>query len=310
MTAKKKSKGNLLNDFYQFGKYLKKRIQYMREGKSYILEAEDMPKLGHLISFTNRLVPYVSKVDWLKNIVDPLLSGRLVKNPLQVHVVPLNAKVKTSPSSVIPYQLIDEVIEKSSYRLVLHTCMCRQGMECKDYPHDFACLFLGEAAKYLGRSKDIAGREVTVEEAKEHVRRAEELGLVPLVAYVPAEHTIFGIPPDIRYKFLEICFCCPCCCIGLHNIRYLTPGTRKNVMSVGFVAKALPTCKGCFDCIDICPADAVHAKGDKVWVNEDLCVGCGLCQYKCEHHAIRMVQIDPPKGKMLDYFKGIQLDVS
>ena len=57
-------------------------------------------------------------------------------------------------------------------------------------------------------------------------------------------------------------------------------------------------------------ADAIKKNGNKVWVQEDICVGCGLCQHACEHDAIRLVQIGKPMGELADYFDGLRLDVS
>jgi len=97
----------------------------------------------------------------------------------------------------------------------------------------------------------------------------------------------------------------------MSHIKYSSQFVRDtNFVSIGFVAKALPTCQGCYDCVSICPAGAIKIKGDKVWVSEDWCVGCGICQEACTHHAIRLVQVSSLRENLLDYFTGMELDLS
>ena len=239
-----------------------------------------------------------------------MLTGDSSGDQIQGKLVPLNATVSDNPKAVLPFKLIDEVIEKAGFILILHNCMCRVGMDCQNYPKTFGCMFVGEGAAYLAKEKEAIGRKATVQEAKDHVRKAAEYGLVPIAAYVPIEAKIFGVPDGIHKRFFEFCFCCPCCCLGIRNLRHFTPGVREKLENLGFVAKALPECKGCMKCIDVCPVDAINKNGTKVWVNEDLCVACGLCEYACKNDAIKLIQIRPSQGALLDYFKGVNIDIT
>lgn len=312
MTQSEEHKISRAEDFRLFFKWIFKRIKYKIQRKPYTLGYDDFPRLSALINLCNWLTPKFGTKKWFQRLVEPVLAGKPGADHIQTKVVPLNAIVKDSPKAVMPYGLIDGIIEKSSFRLILHDCMCRKGMGCKDYPRDFGCMFIGEGARYLMNNDNPPGRSATIEEAKAHIRRAGELGLVPLAAYVPIEQKIFGVPDDLHYKFFEFCFCCPCCCIGLKNIQYLSSKTRKvtNVLeNVGFTAKALPDCRGCFKCVSICPVHAINKNGTKVWVNEDECIGCGLCQHICKFDSIQLVQVAPAKGELMDYFEGLDLNV-
>jgi Fe-S-cluster-containing hydrogenase component 2 len=62
--------------------------------------------------------------------------------------------------------------------------------------------------------------------------------------------------------------------------------------------------------VEVCPAGAIKVKGNKVWVNEDWCIGCGVCQEICPHHAIRLIQISTLRENLLDYFEGMNIDLS
>jgi ferredoxin len=43
---------------------------------------------------------------------------------------------------------------------------------------------------------------------------------------------------------------------------------------------------GCTRCLDVCPAVAIHAKGEKIEVNTSLCQGCGSCTVACPTGAL------------------------
>ena len=295
------------SEFGKVGAWVRKKIRHRLQGKPYSFDQEDFLNVTSFASILNWLLPKIGGKPWFRNWIEPRMAGKGGKR-VQAKVVPLNAPIKKQENEVVPYQLMDEIMEKASFRVALHDCLCRKAMGCTHYPIDFGCLDIGEGARPIAERG--VGRELTAEEAKAYVRRAGELGLVALAAWVPIEEKILGVPKDKHYQFLEFCFCCPCCCIGLRNLKYFSPETRTMFVNVGFIAKALPTCKGCFDCVSICPADAIKIKGDKVWVNEDDCIGCGLCQNVCPHKAIRLVQITPSRGGLLDYFDGLNLDVS
>ncbi len=190
-------------DFILFFNWIFKRIKFSIQKKTYTLGYDDFPRLSALINMCNWLTPKFGTKKWFRKYLEPLLAGKPGKDHIQAKVIPLNALVKNNPKAVLPYKLIDEVIDKSSFRLILHDCMCRKGMGCMDYPQDFGCMFIGEGARYLMQSENPPGRSVTIKEARAHVRKAGELGLVPLAAYVPIEQKIFGIPDNLHYKFFH-----------------------------------------------------------------------------------------------------------
>lgn len=46
-------------------------------------------------------------------------------------------------------------------------------------------------------------------------------------------------------------------------------------------------CKGCGICVALCPKKVLGIKGEKVEVvNEDACIKCRLCEYRCPDFAI------------------------
>ena len=99
----------------------------------------------------------------------------------------------------------------------------------------------------------------------------------------------------------------------MSHIKYCSQFVRDtNLVSIVVCARALPPAKKKLLrlCIDLPGRGEFKIKGDKVWVSEDLCVGCGICQEACPHHAIRLIQVSSLRENLLDYFAGMKLDLS
>ncbi len=287
--------------------YLRKRKD-RRQGKEYIFTRDDFLDLARLVHLVNWMMPRFSHKDWFKKSLHGFF-GTAERPKSHSRVIPLNAEVDKSKNAVIPYQLIDGLIDDACFRIILDECLCRKGMDCKDYPIDLGCLMMGEGARVLLKGNH--GREVSAEEAKKHIREAEKHGLVPFAAHALPEEKTMGVPKNLYRNFLEICLCCPCCCIAMKNLKYYPPSVHKtNFVNVAFVARALPDCTGCNKCVSVCPAEAIEVDGDKVLVVEDKCIGCGICQNACEYDSIKLVQTGKSKGGLLDYFEGVNLDLS
>ena len=124
-------------------------------------------------------------------------------------VMPLNVDVtEESEKVVVPMELIKTSLKNVTFIGGMDECLCRQANECKDYPDDVGCLFLGEAGRVI--VKHGLGRELTYEEACARVDQAAEAGLMGQAVWVEVEQLLWGIRNDDMDKFLEICFCLSC----------------------------------------------------------------------------------------------------
>ena len=169
-------------------------------------------------------------------------------------VMPLNVDLSEAAEKVpVPMDLIKGAIEDAGYIAAMNSCICRDARDCKDYPHDIACLFIGKIGEQV--VKHGIARRVDPEEACAIVDRAAEYGLVGHSLWAEVEQLIWGIRNDDLDKFLEICFCCPCCCVSMNLARNAPRDLRNRFHPVGWTAVPDRTkCTGCGECLSVnCP---------------------------------------------------------
>lgn len=206
---------------------------------------------------------------------------------------------------IVPMDLVKQAIMNAKYIGGMKECLCRAGNDCKDYPHDLACLFLNMGGKVVVDHG--MAEELTVEEAFARVDKAAELGLACQSLWVQVEQLIWGFKNDQMDTFLEICFCCPCCCVGLNLSKNALPDIKDGFHPSGWTAVVNhDACTGCKHCLDnYCPQDAIHYRvsDGKMVVNQERCIGCGYCRTRCPEGAIKIKQTMPMRDDMLDYFE-------
>lgn len=229
------------------------------------------------------------------------------KHFTQGYVINLNVKLdERNQNIVLPVNVIKKAIEGSSFRSILHKCLCRTSRKCQNYDIDFGCIFIGEGARSIVRNG--IGHEVTVEEALKHVDKAVGSGLVGQCLWIEAERLMWGVKNEDTHKFLEICFCCPCCCIALRNFRNVGPDIRQRFRAIGWKSSYIGGCDSCGICEDNCPMEAIKVINNAISVS-DQCLGCGICAAKCPQNAIEIEMISSQKDCIQDYFHGFRPDV-
>ena len=234
-----------------------------------------------------------------------MLSPDMEKHTSTV-VMPLNVDLTDKAEKVtVPLDLVKESLKHVTFIGGMDECLCRQANDCKDYPHDFGCLFLGEAGRVI--TKHRLGRELTYEEACARVDKAAELGLMAQAVWVEVEQFLWGLRNDQMDKFLEICFCCPCCCIAMRLARNATPAERHRFHPSGWTAVPDRTkCIGCKKCVsgpNGCPVEAISFGADgKVSINQELCVGCCICRSRCDFDVIKIKQTMPMRENLHEYY--------
>jgi len=202
--------------------------------------------------------------------------------------LPINEEIDMPENAPMPLDLLDRLIEEASHRVIMDYCGCRKAWRCQHYPIEIGCLLMGDSSLEARR---FPFREVGVEEAKRHARRAVDAGLVPIVGKARVDNYIFKIKD--RHRLLTVCFCCECCCVTRFSsyvpVKYLEP-TMVPLESVSITVT--DDCLGCGKCVDHCFIGAIRVEDKKALIS-DYCRACGRCATVCPNDAIEVKITDP-----------------
>lgn len=204
--------------------------------------------------------------------------------------IQINQSLDRPETMIIPSQVVEHYINKANHHWIMDFCICREGDNCQDYPHDLGCLFLGKPVLQINSK---LGRLVTKEEALDHVKRCREAGLVHSVGSNRIDSIWLGASPT--EELMTICNCCPCCCLwGL--VTDLTPKIGNKITSMpGVNVSVTDDCSGCGLCADeICFAEAIQVLNGKAQISLE-CRGCGRCVEICPEDAI-VLTVDGEKN--------------
>jgi ferredoxin len=204
-------------------------------------------------------------------------------------VIKVGREVEDPGSMVLPSQVVDHFIERANFLWIMNTCICRDASHCHDYPINLGCLFLGEAAMRINPG---LGRPVTREEARAHVRRCREAGLVHVIGRNKLDSAWLWVSP--ADKLLTICNCCPCCCIW-RAVPCLDPRISDKLTRMpGVELRVTDKCEGCGTCVEQCFVRAIRIEDGRAKITE-MCKGCGRCAEACPNGAIEL-KIDVPRS--------------
>ena len=221
------------------------------------------------------------------------------------HSIELNQRVFSDIHPIQPpIEMVKDAVRRSSVRVIMHECLCRKIQDCKDYPLDLGCLFIGPAARSCVERG--IGYEATVEEALAHIDRAKEAGLSMSAYFVEAEEYVWGFKDADMPNFLEICFCCPCCCSAVH-FEHGAGGELKRILhqSSGWSCIVDTTrCIGCGACEEACPHERIHVENGRAVVHME-CAGCGQCLKACPADALSVRHTGETLPRMEDYFEKL-----
>ncbi|MBP2045203.1 4Fe-4S ferredoxin [Methanobacterium aggregans] len=202
---------------------------------------------------------------------------------MKLEKINVNTSIPVMEDSVLPSDVLKEMIRRSSHHFLMNSCICRVSNDCKDYPHDLGCLFLGRGTKRISTK---LGRMVSKEEAIKHVEQCQEAGLVHIIGRNKIDSVWMNTGP--KEDLLSICNCCPCCCLWKmakelpENI-----GSSLTPMAGVEVEFNPEICTGCGSCTeDICFVDAIHIHDGKAVVDADKCRVCGRCAETCNKDAL------------------------
>jgi Pyruvate/2-oxoacid:ferredoxin oxidoreductase delta subunit len=194
-------------------------------------------------------------------------EGRL---PFSSRVIPVRESV-AAQQWVLPTEQAVELL-RNARSFALANCACRSRYGRCDNPLE-VCFFVNDVADKL--LAEGTARRVSLEEAIDRLRLANELGLVHLTIYNPAQYVY------------ALCSCCTCCC---HDMQFLQAYGRSDLIAHSeYVAQTdMDRCVHCGDCIERCVFGARTWQDGKMHYDVDACYGCGLCVTVCSVDATSM----------------------
>jgi ferredoxin len=235
------------------------------------------------------LLAEMTKVPLVASVVDHyLFRGDALHYLPEDKVLQINEPVGAPVETILPSQIVEHFVNQANHLWIMDTCICRDASNCRDYPIDLGCLFLGQAANGINPQ---LGRAVTREEALDHVERCREAGLVHLVGRNRLDTVWLGVGPG--EKLLTICNCCPCCCLW-RMLPQIAPEIGAKITRLpGVTVAVTEDCQGCGTCAqDVCFVDAIRLVDGKSFIDDE-CRGCGRCVDVCPEGAIRLSVDDP-----------------
>jgi UDP-glucose 4-epimerase len=204
--------------------------------------------------------------------------------------VPINVDL-TYDNIPLPAEIVHEFIDKSSHRMIMNVCGCRQAYSCENHPRDLGCLFMGESVLDI---LPALGRLVSREEAHEHVDKGIAQNLTVHIGKAKVDNFLFGVKDS--GKLVGMCFCCHCCCIAgffkklpIDHLNRIVPPIE------GLTIEVTDACTGCGKCIEYCLYDAISIE-DGTAVHNEFCRQCGRCSINCPTEAIKF-KLDNPNFK-------------
>jgi Pyruvate/2-oxoacid:ferredoxin oxidoreductase delta subunit len=192
------------------------------------------------------------------------------KVPFSSKVVPVGESLATQQWVVPTEQVVEFLRNARSFALV--DCECRTLYRRCDNPVEVCFLINDTADRYIAEG---LGRPVSLREAEEVLRHANQRGLVHLTIYNPDQYVY------------AVCSCCSCCC---HDLQFLRVFGRGDLIAYSeYVAWTdMDVCIHCGDCIERCVFESRTWHNGRMSYEPDACYGCGLCVTVCPVEATAM----------------------
>jgi Pyruvate/2-oxoacid:ferredoxin oxidoreductase delta subunit len=209
---------------------------------------------------------------------------KLVTHKHDLHLSP--------PDTVMPFKLARDVILKANDTIAVGTCPCRENVEKPCIPpSQQVCMFVGDPFASFIAEQNPKYRKVSQDEAVKVLEFAHQKGFV---------HSAY-FKKEAGNRFVAICNCCSCCCLGIRMWNQLA-GTIPLIASSGYVAEVNDDCNACGLCADkTCNFNAISMdeKAQKAAIDLAKCMGCGVCVDVCTRKSIQLRR-EPSKGDPLD----------
>jgi UDP-glucose 4-epimerase len=231
--------------------------------------------------------------DTMFKLINIPVLGSLLKRVMDAKgtvftYIPVYEGVELTGGTALPISIAEHFINEASHHVILDYCPCRKANGCKEYDINLGCTFVGEGAREISPE---VGKHVNKEEALEHLHKAVEAGLVPVVGKVKIDAVFLGVKEHNR--LMTICHCCPCCCLS-GGVHYAPRDVRDILVRLeGVEVEVTGDCNGCGSCVEACIFKQMKVIDDVAVVGEE-CKGCGRCAMICPNNAVS-ITVDNPE---------------
>jgi len=192
------------------------------------------------------------------------------KVPSSSKVIPVGEAVAVLPWVLPTHQALEIIRNARSFALA--DCFCRVRYNRCDHPREVCFLLNDFGDKLVAKGK---ARRVSLDEAAERLKLANQSGLVHMTLYNP-EQWVFAV-----------CSCCPCCCHDMQILKLL--GRTDQVAQADYVARTdMEACSHCGACVERCYFGARLMEEGRMVYKPEVCYGCGLCVTVCPEGAIKL----------------------
>ncbi|MCC6147952.1 MAG: 4Fe-4S binding protein [Anaerolineaceae bacterium] len=220
--------------------------------------------------------------------------GKVIRIDTAKKLVSIKEDINISyPEQAIPYSLARDLILQKPERIAVMDCPCRSARKKPCLPID-VCLIIGEPFTSLVLDHHPnRSRLITQTEAMQILEDEERRGHV--------HHAFFK--QAMIGRFYAICNCCSCCCGAMHAHQNGTP----MLASSGYVSRVRKElCIACEECLENCQFFAITMSDDTIFINEESCMGCGICVSHCPQGALELT-LAPNKGEPLAIPPGTKI---
>lgn len=195
------------------------------------------------------------------------------KIPVSSKIIPVNESLNDLEWVLPTNQAIN--ILRNSRAVALQDCICRTKYQRCENPVNVCFVTNDFADMMVSKGRAVY---VTINEAIEKLRLANERGLVHLTLYNPEQHVY------------ALCSCCDCCC---HHLQIMKMYKRPDLVAHSDYIAEVDACKcvNCGQCVERCVFGAQVKKDQEETVVEyhpEYCFGCGLCKTTCPTDAISL----------------------
>ncbi|MEG1460572.1 MAG: 4Fe-4S binding protein [Oscillospiraceae bacterium] len=269
--------------------YIPLYIYYMRASfNQYLPEPDDLVKPGGI---ENEIVDELVKtaVNQCNSGVGSIMTNTYHAKVLRLsdaeQIVTLTEDLNLGelPKTIMPYELARNAIIDNPDRIAVIDCVCRNARGEKGCTPRDVCIIIGEPWVSWCVDRD---RYMN----GRLITPDEALEILRACHERGNVHAAFF--KDVAAgRIYSICNCCPCCCTALLSQNYLT---APMMAGSGYISKIdQDKCVGCGLCEKACNFMAIYRdKDNKVRVNEELCRGCEGCLTACKKDAISLELVD------------------